>query len=238
MSGNEFKPIQEHEGSMDLIQGEETVSWLQNPMEDLSEKELYSEFFSEMADTNAVCPEKINNDAVVRDASCVKFGAARVGNAFVSSAPELSAQHEGSMQLPPEPSYKEQSCKNDSGLNCFHFPKLVRQKSSEKGSIGLSTVGSRMSTTPMTRIGSNTVHESSQIHRQDDLSSVVSDATEESKDVAWRCFRSESGQKHAYESTYPSLSSGTSDFSTKSECNKRKGRYLDYLEDQYKVNFN
>ncbi|XP_074577111.1 transcription factor PIF4-like [Curcuma longa] len=237
MSGSEFKPIQEHEGSMNLIQDEETVSWLQNPMEDLSEKGFCSEFFSEMADTNAVCPEKINSNEVVRDASCVKFGAAREGNAFASSAPEHSAQHEGKM-LPP----KQQSCcKNDSGLNCFHFPELVRQKSSEKGSIGLATVGSQMSTTPMTRIGSNT-HGSSQIHRQDGLSSVVVDSTEGSKDVARSCFQSESGQKHTYETTYPS-SSGTSGSSLKCdtevqhekiECKKRKERYVDYLEDQCK----
>lgn len=145
--------------------------------------------------------------------------------------------------LSPKSGYKQQSSsKNDTGLNCFHFPKSARQKSSEKGSIGLSTVGSRMSTAPMTRIGSNT-HRSSRIHRQDDLSSVVGDATEGSKDVSWRCFQSESGQKHAYESTYPS-SSGTSDFSIKSdteiqhektECNKRKEQYLDYLEDRCKV---
>ncbi|XP_042463199.1 transcription factor PIF4-like isoform X2 [Zingiber officinale] len=225
MSGSEFKPIQEHEeDSMNLIQDEETVSWLQNPVENLSEKEFCPEFFSEMADTNAICPEKINT-------------AARDGNGFASSAPEHSAQHEGNM-LPPKPGYKqESSCKNGSGLNCFHFPELLRQKSSEKGSIGLSTVGSQMSTTPMTGIGSNT-DGSSQIHGQGDLRSVVVDTAEGSKDVASSCFQSESGQKH-----YPS-SSGTSGSSfkchtevqhAKIDCKKRKkGLYVGYLEDQCK----
>ncbi|XP_074576175.1 transcription factor PHYTOCHROME INTERACTING FACTOR-LIKE 13-like [Curcuma longa] len=119
--GSEFKLIQRHEQSTSLIQDEETASWIQNSLD----HSMGSEFFSEMAGSNSISLDKLNNNAIVGSARCVKFG----------PTIESTSYKEDSTMLPPilQQDLKQPvSCVgNGNALNFFHFSKSSRGKSDD-----------------------------------------------------------------------------------------------------------
>lgn len=215
--GSEFRLKRRNEQSTNLIQDEETVSWIQNSLDRSMGKEFSSEFFSEMAGNNSISLDKLNSNAIVGSARCVKFSPTIASQGF-----ESTSCKQDSTMLPPmlQQDLKQpvSRIENANGLNFFHFSKSLRGKSDEEGSNSSKKV-------KQDEIIGSSIHGSNQIPNE-----VIGN----------RC-----KQKQPRETAILS-SLSASVLSTRSigvlgeshPCLKRKQRDINYSKDQSEVNLN